>query len=50
MEKFKAGTLHSGSKQGPKVQNPMQAVAIKYSEQAKEKANKRKTGSAFYGD
>lgn len=28
MEKFKAGTLHSGSKNGPKVTDPKQAIAI----------------------
>jgi len=35
MEKFKAGQLHSGSKQGPKVTNPKQAIAIALSEQRK---------------
>lgn len=50
MKKFGKGTLHSGSKKGPVVKNRMQAVAIKISEQKKEQANKRKTGSAFYGD
>lgn len=28
MHKFKAGALHSGSKKGPVVTNPKQAVAI----------------------
>ena len=28
MKEFKAGELHSGSKKGPKVTNPKQAVAI----------------------
>lgn len=28
MHEFKAGTLHSGSQQGPKVTNPKQAIAI----------------------
>jgi hypothetical protein len=28
MGEFKAGTLHSGSKKGPPVTNPKQAVAI----------------------
>lgn len=32
MEEFKTGTLHSGSKEGPKVTNPKQAIAIGYSE------------------
>ena len=37
MEEFKRGTLHSGS--GQKVTNPMQAVAISYSE-ARRKGHK----------
>ena len=37
MPKFSEGKLHSGSKKGPLVTNPKQAVAIKYSEQAKGK-------------
>lgn len=32
MKKFKRGKLHSGSKAGPVVTNPKQAVAIKMSE------------------
>jgi hypothetical protein len=32
MPKFKAHQLHSGSKKGPVVTNPKQAVAIMYSE------------------
>jgi hypothetical protein len=32
MTEFKAGDLHSGSKTGPKVTNPKQAVAIAMSE------------------
>jgi hypothetical protein len=32
MGKFRGGNLHSGSKSGPKVTNPKQAVAIMYSE------------------
>jgi len=36
MGKFEKGTLHSGGPGGPKVTNPMQAVAIKYSEQRTE--------------
>lgn len=28
MEEFKKGTLHSGSKKGPKASNPKQAIAI----------------------
>lgn len=40
MKEWKAGTLHSGSKKGPKVTSQKQAVAIALSEQRK--ANKRK--------
>ena len=40
-KKFKAGALHSGSKKGPVVTNPKQAVAIKVSEQRKEKQGKK---------
>ena len=32
MHEFKEGELHSGSKKGPIVTNPKQAVAISYSE------------------
>ena len=32
MHKFKQGQLHSGSKQGPKVTNRKQAIAIMLSE------------------
>lgn len=32
MDEFKAGDLHSGTKAGPKVTNPKQAVAIGISE------------------
>ena len=32
MSEFKEGALHSGSKKGPVVTNPKQAVAIAYSE------------------
>jgi hypothetical protein len=41
MPKFGKGQLHSGSKTGPKVTNPKQAVAIMYSEQRKAKAGKK---------
>jgi len=37
MEEFKAGDLHSGSKSGPVVTNPKQAVAISLSEARKGK-------------
>jgi len=35
MGEFKAGTLHSGSKKGPEVKNPKQAMAIAMSEARK---------------
>ena len=35
MGEFKSGTLHSGSKKGPEVTNPKQAVAIALSEARK---------------
>ena len=41
MEEFKEGKLHSGSKKGPEVTNPKQAVAIAYSE-AKKVGKKKK--------
>jgi len=40
MTEFKAGQLHSGSKKGPVVKNPKQAVAIALSEAKKEKSKK----------
>jgi hypothetical protein len=40
MHEFKAGTLHSGSKRGPKVTRRDQAIAIAISEQ--KKANKKR--------
>ena len=35
MTEFKEGKLHSGSKKGPEVTNPQQAIAIALSEQRK---------------
>lgn len=35
MHKFKHGALHSGSKSGPEVTNPHQAIAIMLSEKQK---------------
>ena len=35
MKEFKAGKLHSGSKKGPVVSNPKQAIAISLSEARK---------------
>ena len=37
MREFEEGKLHSGSKKGPVVSNPKQAVAIALSEQRKAK-------------
>lgn len=37
MEEFKEGNLHSGSKQGPLVRNPKQAIAIAISESKRKK-------------
>lgn len=44
MHKFKEGDLHSGSKTGPVVTNPKQAIAISLSEsgQSKKKRKKKK--------
>jgi len=41
MGEYKRGTLHSGSKKGPKVQSRKQAIAIALSEAGKS-MNKRK--------
>lgn len=37
MKEFKEGDLHSGSKKGPIVKNPKQAIAIALSESRKSK-------------
>jgi hypothetical protein len=37
MKEFKEGKLHSGSKKGPAVKNPKQAIAIALSEARKGK-------------
>lgn len=55
MPKWKAGKLHSGSKDGPPVKNEKQAVAIMLSEKAKaaggdtEYQSKRKSSKALEG-
>lgn len=41
MSKFKTGSLHSGSKKGPKVQNRKQAIAIMLSEKRKAQGGKK---------
>lgn len=43
LKEYDQGKLHSGSKKGPKVKNPKQAVAIAYSEsrRAYKKKNKK---------
>jgi len=42
MTKFKEGKLHSGSKKGPVVTNPRQAIAIKMGEERKEEEHEGK--------
>jgi len=37
MKEYKKGELHSGSKKGPEVTNPKQAIAIALSESRKDK-------------
>lgn len=42
MKEFKEGKLHSGSKKGPEVNNPKQAIAIALSEARKAGAGIKK--------
>jgi hypothetical protein len=42
MEKFKEGKLHSGSKKGPVVTNPKQAIAISLSEAGVSRKKKKR--------
>lgn len=42
MKEFKGGKLHSGSKKGPKVTKPKQAIAIALSEAKVSKKKKSK--------
>lgn len=48
MGEFKSGSLHSGSKKGPKVTNPKQAIAISLSEARK--APMKKAGGGYVND
>ena len=42
LHEYKEGSLHSGSKKGPKVKNKSQALAIAFSEDRKANKKKRK--------
>lgn len=50
MEEFHQGKLHSGSKKGPKVTDPKQAVAIAYSEERDSKKFKKGIVKAYTED
>ena len=49
MPKFGAGNLHSGSKSGPTVKNPKQAVAIMYSEKKAAAGGKKEYAPSVKG-
>jgi hypothetical protein len=49
MHKFKRGNLHSGSKSGPTVTNPKQAIAIALSESGQSKKDRGKKRNAGRG-
>ncbi len=46
LHKFKEGTLHSGSKKGPKVTDRKQAIAIALSEAGFLKKGKKRTAKS----
>lgn len=50
MKKFGQGKLHSGSKAGPVVTNPKQAVAISLSESGQSKPKSGYARSAHHAD